>query len=75
MNELEQKYQKKQEILKGIKELYYSDKKLFKKHFCADTLHNQANLLSYLQINDSKFYKEVYNYIFGEKKNDTYNNI
>lgn len=66
MNELEKKYKQKQEALKGIKELFYQDRRLFKKLFCRDTLHNQANLLRYLQINDSKFYKEVYNYIFGE---------
>lgn len=66
MNELEKKFQQKQEILKGVKELFYQDRRLFKKFFCRNTLQNQANLLSYLQINDSKFYKEVYNYLFGE---------
>lgn len=66
MNELEKKYQQKQEALNGVKSLFYTDRRLFKKHFFRDTFHNQTNMLAFLQINDSSFYHEVYNYLFGE---------
>ncbi len=67
MNELSKEYQKKQEILTGLKEMFYNNPPKFKKFFHEQSITDQANTLAFIQVNDSEFYKDVNEYIGGIK--------
>ena len=65
MNELEKRYNQKLEILNGMKEMFYKDKRSFKKYLQEQSLNHQAKLFAFLQVNDKEFYEEVNKYTGG----------
>lgn len=65
MNELEQSYKEKSGTLNFFKKLFYNDKEEFKKLLHKQPTGQQARLLAFFQVNDSKFYKEVEEYTGG----------
>lgn len=65
MNELDKNYQKKKDILKDVKDLFYSNKKEFKKNFLNSSISDRANLLAFILVNDSKFYDIFHKYMNG----------
>ena len=67
MSKLYEDYQRKREVLDGLKKLFYGDQEKFKRYFHEQNINEQARLLAFLQVNDSKFYKEVEEYTGGCK--------
>lgn len=67
MNELDQKYQQKLGILNNLKELFYNNPPAFRKYFHEQNINDQAQLLAFMQVNDSEFYNDVNDYIGGVK--------
>lgn len=63
MNELAKRYQEKQNILIDLKRMYKSDKKDFKENFIKLSIIDRANVMSFLLMNDKKFYFKVKNLI------------
>lgn len=67
MDELEQKYQQKRDLLNNLKDMFYSNPPKFKKYFHEQNINNQARTLAFIQVNDSEFYKDVKDYVGGVK--------
>lgn len=67
MDELEQKYQQKRDLLNNLKNMFYSNPPKFKKYFHEQNINNQARTLAFIQVNDSEFYKDVKDYVGGVK--------
>ena len=67
MNELEENCKKKLEVLNGLKAIFYQDKETFKECLHSQSLIQQAKLMAFFQVNDSKFYEEVNKYTGGIK--------
>lgn len=67
MNELDQKYQQKRDLLNNLKDMFYSNPPAFKKYFHKQSINDQARTLAFIQVNDSEFYKDVNDYIGGVK--------
>lgn len=67
MNELDQKYQQKRDLLNNLKDMFYSNPPAFKKYFHEQSINDQARTLAFIQVNDSEFYKDVNDYIGGVK--------
>lgn len=67
MNELDQKYQQKRDLLNNLKDMFYSNPPAFKKYFHEQSINDQAHTLAFIQVNDSEFYKDVNDYIGGVK--------
>lgn len=67
MNELEENYKKKLAALNGLKAVFYQDKETFKEYLHSQSLTQQAKIMTFFQVNDSKFYKEVNDYTGGIK--------
>lgn len=65
MNELEKRYNQKLEILNGMKEMFYKDKRSFKKYLQEQSLNQQAKLFAFFAVNDKEFYEEVNKYTGG----------
>lgn len=67
MNELEENCKKELDALNGLKAMFYQDKETFKEYLHRQSLTQQAKLMAFLSVNDSKFYKEVNDYTGGIK--------
>ncbi len=67
MDELEQKYQQKRDLLNNLKNMFYSNPPKFKKYFHEQNINNQARTLAFIQVNDNEFYKDVKDYVGGVK--------
>ena len=67
MNELEKTFQKKLDLLNNFKVMFFENKEYFKNYLHSFTLTQQAKIMAFFQVNDSKFYKEVNEFIRGEK--------
>lgn len=67
MNELEKEFQKKLDLLNNFKVMFFENKEYFKNYLHSFTLTQQAKIMAFFQVNDSKFYKEVNEFIRGEK--------
>lgn len=67
MNELEENFQKKLNLLNNFKVMFFENKEYFKNYLHSFTLTQQAKIMAFFQANDSKFYKEVNDYTGGIK--------